>query len=156
MTEIYMWKHLTLFLHQDLITSTDPFGQTKLCRVVCTLCHISRQPSVWRHQSTRCFTWISFITQTLRQWLKQHVATVCTQHCGKITAGALDINTFPPAVGPPSYSSVCLFSLWSPTLCCAKVAFVCDGPAEQLSWVWSAGIQEEGLLSNPLVINGDT
>lgn len=86
-------------------------------------------PSEWE----RCLTWISFITLTLRQQPKQHVATVSTWHCGKIAAGTIDINIFPPVVGPPSYSSVCLFSFWSPALCCAKVAFVCDGPAEQLS-----------------------
>ena len=83
----------------------------------------------------RCLTWISFIALTSRAAAKtaRTVATVSTQRCGKITAGAIDINIFPPAVGPPSYSSLCLFSLWSPSLCCAKVAFVCDGPAEQLS-----------------------
>lgn len=42
-----------------------------------------------------------------------------------------------------------IFFLGAPSLCCAKVVFVCDGPAEQLSWVWSAGIQEVGLLFNP-------
>lgn len=54
-------------------------------------------------------------------------------------------------------SFVCLFSFWNSRRRCAKVAFVCDDPTERLSWVWSAEIQEVGLLFNPcFLINGDT
>lgn len=133
-------------LHQNLITNI-------FCVVMYDL--VIRHRSVWPNKTLpsrlyfmscqqaasgvtssepeRCFTWISVITQRLRQQPKQHVPTVRTRHRAKITVDAIDINIFPPVVGPLSYSFVCLFSFWSSGLCCAKVAFVCDGPAEQLS-----------------------
>lgn len=105
----------------------------------------------------RFFTWISSITLMFQRQPKKNIPTVCSSYHVKITVTAFDINTFPPVAGCSCLSFVCLFSFWNSRLCCAKVAFVCDDPAEQLSWVWSAEIQEVGLLFNLcFVINGDT
>lgn len=134
--------------------------------------HVSL-PVVWCQQTAsavtlsslkRLFTWISSITLMPQRQPEQHEPTASSSYQAKNNS---DSNWYkyisfwsrppPKALHPPRLSFVCLFSFRDSRRHCAKVAFVCDDPTEQLSWVWSAEIQEVGPLFNPrFVINGDT